>query len=240
MKSKIYSVSSKPLAGIALALALTSPLSALAGVTPTKRVNQYSSTQTVTEYAGWEDPSMRDMAASSGRALLAHLQGVKADLAADTLDRARSDLQVTQEFAQALERIMPYAVVVDDIRDAKNKLIAEDVEHFYEDLLPIYASLDEIQLYAPDVADNARSKVKQAEKKARKDDAKAAAEVLDEVADDIAATTIYLPVDYVDAQIRAALNALNKKPVDIVTARKDVDNALNSLQAQTVSAVVTP
>lgn len=229
-----------PLSIAALTVATTAPLGAWAGMTPHTTTSKYSDTKTLTTYRGWEDPAMRDVAASSGRALVARLQAVGAELDLKEVNQARADLVTSSEFADALVRMMPYSVVADDIRNAKNSLVAEDSQEFYEDLLPIYASLNQLEVYAPDTAKNAHKKIKQAENQARHSDKKAASQTLQEVAEDIAATNIYLPVRYVRGQISVAVDALDRSSPNVDAAKTAVNNALDSLTAFRVDTVITP
>lgn len=224
----------------ALAVALLAHGAAWAGMTQETVKTTATDERTTTQYNGWSDPVVANIAVNAGRALVQRLQETKALLSLNNTEQARSALMTSLDFADALQRMVPYLVVVDDIKAAKDKLLTEDINVFYDDLLPIYANLDSMEVYAPQVASHARSKVKQAENKARNGDKTGAAQTLQEVADEVAETTVYLPVDYVDGQIRAALASLKKETPDTATARAAVDNALQSLTAVTVGAVTNP
>lgn len=202
-------------------------------------VTHFTDKETVTQYKGWEDPVMGNIAVNSGRALLQHLQAVKAALDSGAIDEARSQLISSRDFADALERMMPYVEISDDILGAKNNLVSDDKNIFYESLLPIYASLDEMEIYAPHLAKKARTKVQQAEKQAKKGDRKSAAKTMQEVADDISVTHVFLPVRFVDGQIHAALNAVTKKTPDVATAKKAISNALDNLTQVTLNTDAT-
>lgn len=197
-------------------------------------------TETVSQYGVWSDPQMANIAINSGQALVKHLRSAEALLDADNVNQARSELLTTTDFADALKRMMPYVAVVDDISNAKDRLTSEDIDIFYDDLLPIYANLDEMAVYAPTVAQKAKTQMKQAEHEVRRHNHQAAAKILQNVADDISATTVYLPVGYVDGQVHAALNALEQATPDKATAKIAVRNALNSLTAVTDNVVIMP
>jgi hypothetical protein len=188
--------------------------------------------------AGWEDPVMPDVAASSGRALLRHLESAKAYLATNSVTGARSALRDSAEFASAIRLMMPYEVVTDQIENAKQHVVDTSIDVFYADLLPIYGSLDELDVYAPKVAEKAREGVKKAEQHAKAGNRKAAANQLQNVVDEFSQTTVYLPIGYVSDQIRAAETALDKKQPDLTTAKKAVNNALGSLAAVVDKQVV--
>ena len=192
----------------------------------------------ISEYTDWGDPAMAKIAVDSGRALIAHLSTARALLDTGKIAEARSALIVSREFADAIERTMPYLTIVEDMMDASKRVVEEDVTALPADLLPIYASLDELQIYAPEVAARTRGALKQAKKHAAAGDRKRAAKVLVEAADDITRSTVYLPVDYVDVQTRVALYALNMKKPDVTAARSAVDLALRSVTT-VVDEVIT-
>jgi hypothetical protein len=188
-----------------------------------------SETINFSEYSDWGDPGMAKIAVDSGRALIAHLSTARALLDIGKVAEARSALIASREFADAIERMMPYLSVVEDMMDVSNKVVEEDVTALSADLLPIYASLDELQVYAPQVANRTRGMVQKAEKNAAAGNRKDAAQVLKEAADDIVQHTVYLPVDYVDDQVRGALYALNQAKPDVVAAKAAVKRALDSV-----------
>ncbi len=219
---------------IALVLAVSAPAFTYA------KVDAHTRTQPQQmKYKDWTDPAMGAVAVNAGRALIEHLRSAQALVDEGSVTQARGALIDSRDFADALERMMPYLVVVEDITDAKDKLLGEDVDVFYDELLPIYASLDQMKVYAPAVSEHARKGVKHAEAKARSGDTKGASATLQDVANELEGTTVYLPIEYVDGQIRAALNALKGQPADVSLAKKAVTNALHSLTAVSVSDVAS-
>jgi hypothetical protein len=186
-------------------------------------------TISISEHSDWGDPAMAKIAVDSGRALVDHLSTARALLATGKTSEARSALVASREFADAIKRTMPYLSVAEDMMDASDKVVQENVTALSADLLPIYASLDELQVYAPQVANRTRGMVQKAEKNAAARDRKGAAQVLKEAADDIAQHTVYLPVDYVDAQVRGALYALDQAKPDVAAAKAAVNRALGSV-----------
>jgi hypothetical protein len=197
-------------------------------------------TISITTSAHWGDPAMAKMAVDSGRALVRHLETARALLETGRIKQARSALIASREFADAIQRTMPYLTVVQDMQDASKKVRQEDVETFSTDLLPIYASLDELQVYAPKVADRTRGMVQNAEKRARAGDKSRAAEVLNEAADDISRHTVYLPVKYVDEQVHGALYAINEAKPDVADAKAAVNRALDSVTLVVDEVIGTP
>jgi hypothetical protein len=201
---------------------------------------QLSEGETMAQYAGWEDPDLARIAVHGGRALLAHVQAAHTDLEENKVGEARSALNAAEDFAEGLHLMVPYTVVVDDVRNAKNELLASSDDIIVDDLLPIYSSLDEMAEYAPELAQRAKAKVDEAAQHMRKGDKEKAAQKLDEVAADISATTVYLPVLYVENQVEAARNALDQDPPDTETAKSAVDNAMLSLVHATVNMHLFP
>lgn len=180
--------------------------------------------------AVWVDPVMPQLAATSGRALMAHLRGADAALSGGDVADARSELLNSAEFVQGIEAMMPFLVLTDRVRDARTGLSETSVETFSAKLLPIYARLDDLQVYAPKVAHNAKARLKEAESRARSGNISGAHKALAKVEDDLTETVAYLPVQFVGDQIAAARAALDRNPADTSTARKAVQNALGSLE----------
>jgi hypothetical protein len=180
----------------------------------TEEQAQLTDRETLAQYAGWEDPDMARIAVHGGRALLRHVRAAHAALEEDKLGEARSALNAAEDFAQGLQLMIPYGVVVDNIRNTKNELLASSTGVIVDDLLPIYASLDEMADFAPELAAKAKAKLNEATKHVQKGEKKEAAEKLEEVAADISATTVYLPVLYVEQQVQAASIALDQDPPD--------------------------
>lgn len=215
----------KPLVAVLVAVLSTgtavSP--ALAATGPSNQ------TASVSNDSAWSDPGMDAIAVHSGRALIRHLESARALLETGRTAEARSALLASRDFADAIERVMPYWTVVSEIRDAGKRVVEQDVTAFKADLVPIYASLDDLQVFAPQVANRTRGMVRKAEKNAAAGDKKGAAQVLTETADDIVQHTVYLPVDYVDEQVHGALRALDGAKPDVAVAKAAVDRALDSV-----------
>ncbi len=68
-------------------------------------------TVSISEYTGWGDPAMAKIAIDSGRALVAHLSTARALLDNGQVAEARNALIVSREFADTIERTMPYLTV---------------------------------------------------------------------------------------------------------------------------------
>ncbi len=197
-------------------------------------------TETTYLFPGWTDPVMGQADVYSGRALLRHLQAAGEALQTGNIAGARSALTASEHFARSIQQTMPFVEVVDQIRDVRNVLVGEVRDVAADELLPIYASLDQMALYVPQLARQSKAKVEQAEKAINKDEKQAAAATLQEVASDISATTVYLPVSDVAEQVNAARNALDKEKPDVAIAKKAVKSALNDMIVSSSGLVVMP
>lgn len=213
-------------AAVALAVLLAAGTGALPAAAAGKADTD---TLTLTQYSDWGDPAMARIAVDSGRALINHLMTARALLDDGDVAQARSALLAGSEFSGAIERITPYLTVVEELQDAGNRLVQERVEVLSQDLLPVYADIDALTAYAPEVAKTTRGLLKQAEQHARNGDREQAAKVLQEAATEVSAHTVYLPVGYVEQQIRVAQSALNQAKPDVAAARAAVERSLDSL-----------
>jgi hypothetical protein len=207
---------------------------------PAKAQGQLSERATVAEFQGWEDPDVERIAVHGGRALLRHVRAAHAALEENKLGEARSSLIAADDFAEGLQLMIPYTVVVDKIRDAKHELLATSTGVMVDDLLPIYASIDEMADYAPELAKKAKGKLDEAVKHMQEGKKGDAAEKLHEIEADISATAVYLPVLYVEKQVEGARAALDKDPPDLKVAKTHIDRAMESLVHATVNMVVFP
>jgi len=113
---------------------------------------QVTERETVAQYSGWEDPDMARIAVHGGRSLLRQIRAAHTDLEENKVGEARSALGAAEDFAEGLQLMVPYTVVVDNLRNAKHELLASRTGIVVDDLLPIYSSLDEMAEYAPELA----------------------------------------------------------------------------------------
>lgn len=192
--------------------------------------------QTLDHYAGWQDPDMARVAEHEGRAMLNHIEAAHAALQEHKTGEARAALRAAEDFAEGLQLMAPYTVVVDNIHNAKSsEPLAKDTSIAVNDMLPIYSSFDEMSEYTPNLANSAKTKINQAVRHMRKGADHKVAQKLDEIATEISSYTVYIPVNYVENQIESALAALNMDQADTQTANQAIDNAMQSLVQSTVN-----
>ena len=186
---------------------------------------------------GWSSPGMQQIAAHSGREIIRHLSDARAALEKNESGKALGEVIAANKLNDSVMQSMPYVNITEDVFNAKGKLAMQNVDRFYDDLLPIYSELDDMEVYAPAVAQHARGKLKEAEAMSRKGQTTEAADKLKEVADAISETDVFLPVGYVHGQLAASQNALSENHRDVATAKITIDNALKSLTAVTEGVV---
>ncbi len=195
--------------------------------------------EAITENAGWDSTNMENLVAHTGREVVHHLVAAASALEKNS-GKARGNLVAAHRLNYSAMQMMPFLSVTEDVFNAKGKLAMGEDDVFYDELLPIYSELDSLFLYAPEAAKKATKHLKKAEGLARKGNKKAAMDSLTDVMDVVSKTTVYMPVLYVEGQIKAALYGLNQPKRDIALAKKAIKNALNSLSAFTEEVVLTP
>ena len=183
---------------------------------------------------------MEKMAEHTGREVVHHLMAAHEALAKGDSGKARGNLVAAQRLNYSLLQIMPFATVGEEVYNAKGKLALGEADVVYDQLLPIYSELDELAVYAPEPAKRAKAHLKKAESAARSGDNKTAITSLQEVFDEVSATTLYVPVMYVEGQLKAALYALNQPTRDVKTAQMAIENAMESLKSYSEELVATP
>lgn len=189
---------------------------------------------------GWDSANMQQIAAHTGDEIVHHLDAARAAIDKGESGKALGEVEAANRLNDSVMRSMPYVNVKEDVFNAKGKLAMEETGRFYDDLLPIYAELDDMEVDAPQVAQKTRGQLKEAEAMARKGQKAEASAKLKDVMDDISATAVFLPVGYVHGQLEAAQSALSEQHRDVATAKTAVNNALNSLTAFTEGIVMEP
>ena len=190
------------------------------------------------DFPGWNNPYLARAAKYAGQALIAELKSAQKSLDLNDLKRADHYLDAANDLAEGIQTMIPFSVTIDQIRDVKGaiKLNADLFET--DSFLPIYQSLEELDVYAPEIAEQSRDKVKQTEKLAKSGKSLQAIEILDQVEADLGATTVYMPVITVSQRIDDAIAALEKQPADKIDAQEQIDMALASLVDETRTTVI--
>lgn len=190
-------------------------------------------------FPGWDNPFMGRIAYYSGQLLIQHLQTAQQALADNKTTEALQALREAKTLASGIREMMPFTVVVDQVKNAKGDLVDSESAIMIGDLLPVYKSLEQMEPYAPKLAHNAREILKQAEADSNNGHKDAAIQKLDKAAKTIADTTVYMPVLYVSGQIDKAISALKADQPDTTTAKAAVDSAFDSFSTTGAGAVIT-
>lgn len=196
--------------------------------------------EVVAEDTGWDSTNMEKIVAHTGREVVHHLVAARDALEKKESGKARGNLVAAQRLNYSALQMMPFLSVSEDVFNAKGKLIMGENDTFYDELLPIYSELDALELYAPQAAKKARTHLNKAKGLAHKGDSKAAINSLTDAIVAVSETTLYMPVLYVEGQLKAALYGLNQPKRDTTMAMRAIDSALKSLTAFTEEVVVTP
>lgn len=103
-------------------IAVTIGLPAWAGnqnVTP--KGNLSGATETIAAGGGWKSPEMERVADDSGRLLLHRIDAADDMIAVGDYSGAYRELDAAQDTAGATKAMMPFVVVVDQIKDASRR-----------------------------------------------------------------------------------------------------------------------
>jgi hypothetical protein len=182
---------------------------------------------TVTQNRSGIHPETANIAANSGHAMINHLRKVGVLLDTGMVADARSVLTSSRDYSRELQRLKERTD-----RAYHNIIIANKTEYaggseFLLGWVDIYSSLDEMEVYAPEVAEKTRERLKQAEKHATSGDSQRAAETLKKIAAEVPPSL--QPGHDIDQQILLALELLEENQPDITTAKNVVKKTLYRL-----------
>jgi hypothetical protein len=159
--------------------------------------------------------------------LINDLRKAEVQLNSGAVARARSILTSSRDYSRNLqfmkeetERALQYINRSNEYNDNGAGLLQRD-------WVGIYSSLDEMEVYAPKLAQDTRERLEQAEKHATRGDIQKAAETLKTVVTGV--PNSLLPGQPIDRQILLALEFLGENQPDIATAKSVVEDALNRL-----------
>ena len=159
--------------------------------------------------------------------LINDLRKAEVQLNSGAVARARSILTSSRDYSRNLqfmkeetERALQYINRSNEYNDNGAGLLQRD-------WVGIYSSLDEMEVYAPKLAQDTRERLEQAEKHATRGDIQKAAETLKTVVTGV--PNSLLPGQPIDRQILLALEFLGENQPDIATAKSIVEDALNRL-----------
>jgi hypothetical protein len=189
-------------------------------------------TQSVKRNKAWAGSETEKLAKSSEGFLLDHINTAEDYIDAGDYQLADQSLDRAMDTAGAIKAMLPFVVVPDQIREARNRLLGEGPEYMQDDMKSIFVRIDEMSLYAPNVALKAKILLSDAQEAANAGKKMAAVKGLDRAVAAITATSVYMPVDYVYAQVDAAHWDLNKPGHDVAEAKQALAKARQRLLPQ--------
>lgn len=190
--------------------------------------NTAMATETLSVYdTGWSSDQNERLALNLGQLLVARINRAKRLVDEGDLAAAQNAILDAEGTADVIINISPVIEVTDAVRDARNRLIAEGVDTFANNLILIGGKVDRLEVFAPELAKSARKKLNSAKEKAQANDTKGAALELQNIADEISSTTFYLPVRHAYDQLVTARLALAQKKPDVAAAETAINSALD-------------
>src|ERR1039457_2697374 len=155
-------------------------------------------------------PSEEATISSTALKVLRHIAQARADIHEKELLKANEQLKNALTLIAIIRASEPTDKIKDRIWVAKKHLSYEDTETVKKDLIPIYASMDDIEEFIP-TNTNAREHIVKAKKHLENDNKKGATEELKLAEDAVVYTEIDLPLGDTERYVKAAQTFLAKK-----------------------------
>jgi hypothetical protein len=194
----------------------------------------HSLNEQVTVSAGRQvTPHDEAVISSTAAKVLRHIADARGELQGEKPngEKAKDDLEQSQKLLDIIQSALPTTKVKDRIWVAKKHLEYEDTREVLPDLVPIYASLDELVDYVPTA--KAKAHVDEAKKALEKGDKPKAAERLQAADDALLYVEADLPLKATRHLISAAIEDLAKNDT------KAADKALVSAEGNVVFVSVS-
>ena len=163
---------------------------------------------------------------SAGVKVLRHIAQARGDIHHKDAEAARTELDQTGKLLDIIQAALPTTEVKDRIWVARKHLEYENTREVLPDLVPIYASLDELIDIMP--TDRAKAHLDQARAHLKSGDREKAREDLDATAGALQYIEVDLPLDSTRSLVDQARAELNKENWD------QADKALKSAEDSTV------
>jgi hypothetical protein len=183
-------------------------------------------------------PQRVNRAVNPADVLINDLRKAEVQLNNGAVARARSILTSSRDYSRNLQLMKDETGRAIQYINRSNESNDNGAGLFPGDWVGIYSSLDEMEVYAPKLAQDTRERLEQAEKHATRGDIQKTAGTLKTVVTGV--PNSLLPGQPIDRQILLALEFLGENQPDIATAKSIVEDALNRLivvdQATTAQA----
>ncbi len=156
-----------------------------------------------------ETPKNESLISSTAIKVLRHIAQARADVHAKDLLKAQKELADAQTLILIIKTTVPSEKVKDHIWVANKHLSYENTETVMQDLIPIYASLNDIEDFT--VRDKVKKHINNVKNHLEKGNKKGASDELKLAEDTIVLTEIYLPLSDTERQIILAQAHLANK-----------------------------
>ena len=154
---------------------------------------------------------------------LKHIANARGFIHGNNVADVRGELAKSQKLMEMIRASLPTTRIKDHIWVAKKHLSYEDSEEVIPDLVPIYASLDEIQSFVN--VDKTKEHLDAAKKALKEDDKKKGAESLELAGESLVYVEIDLPLRYTERKVAEALHLLaqgkNEEADQVLKAAED-------------------
>lgn len=217
---------------LSITLLSVSTYSAFADTTTAQNLPAIPAATNDADYPAWEHSPMHQVTQTVSQMLVERLQNARSDLDANNNESALKSLEAAHHLAAGMSEMMPFATLAEQIKGVETDLRHSKGAILVGDLIPIYKNLEQMDFYAPAVAEFCRNKLKQVESSARQNDQEAALRYLMELDNAIMHTSTYIPVAFVSSQIDNALKMMQTREPDMVAITADIDHALGKLSGK--------
>lgn len=168
---------------------------------------------------------------------LKHIAKARGFIHEKNINDARRELAKAQELTEIIRDVLPTTRIKDHIWVAKKHLSYEDSEEVIPDLVPIYASLDEIQSFV--TVDETKAHLDEAKKALKKGDKEKGAQALERAGESLVYVEIDLPLSYTERKVAEALHLLAEgKDKDADRVLKDAEDGVQVISIASYGPMV--
>ena len=176
------------------------------------------------------NPQEESVISSAGAKVLRHIAQARADIHNKDIESAQTNLGQAEKLLDIIEASVPTTKIKDQIWVAKKHLEYEDSQEVLPDLIPIYASMDELVDTMP--VEAAKKHLDQAKEQLKSGDNVKASKSLEATAAALQYTEIDLPLGTTRQLVTLAKTDLDKgKPEDAAKALKSAEDNVVFLSA---------
>jgi hypothetical protein len=154
------------------------------------------------------NPQEESVISSAGAKVLRHIAEARADIHNEDIEGAKTALGQAEKLLDIIQASVPTTKIKDQIWVAKKHLEYEDTQEVLPDLIPIYASMDELVDTMP--VEVAKKRLDQAKEQLKSGDNVKASKALEATAAALQYTEIDLPLGTTQQLVSRAKTALDK------------------------------